>query len=65
MPRNNELLEERNALIYSRYKELYDINFLRHDKVLEKLSSEYFLREKTIERIVFKVKATPKNDKEN
>lgn len=50
--RNNELLKERNNKIYQRYKELYDINFLRHDKVLEMLSKEFYIDPKTIQKII-------------
>lgn len=59
MPRSNELLKKRNLLIYSRYKELYDLNHLRHERVLELLSEEYFLGAKTIEKIVLGVKKQP------
>ncbi len=50
--RNNELLKERNNKIYQRYKELYDINFLRHEKVLELLSKEFYIDPKTIQKII-------------
>ncbi|MEJ7821977.1 MAG: hypothetical protein WKF85_06625 [Chitinophagaceae bacterium] len=50
--RNNELLKERNNKIYQRYKELYDIDFLRHGKVLELLSKEFYIDPKTIQKII-------------
>lgn len=42
MPLNNELREKRNLKIYNRYKELYDLEFLRHERVLKVLSEEFF-----------------------
>ena len=65
MPRNNTLLEKRNKEIYRRYKELYDVNFLRHEKVLEMLANEFYLGERTISVIVFgqKVKPAPIHEK--
>ena len=50
--RNNELLTERNNKIYDRYKELYNIDFLRHAKVLELLSKEFYIDPKTIQKII-------------
>ena len=52
MPKNSALMTLRNEKIYTRYKELYDINFLRHEKVLQSLSTEFYLEAKTIEKIV-------------
>jgi predicted nuclease with TOPRIM domain len=56
MSRNSHLLKERNEKIYKRYKELYDINFLRHTKVLEVLSKEFYIEPKTLEKIVLEQK---------
>lgn len=58
MPRSNELKEKRNLKIYNRYKELYNLSHLRHQRVLELLSEEFFLEEITIERIVLAIKKT-------
>ncbi len=54
--RNNNLLNARNSKIYLRYKELYDIQFLRHEKVLELLSTEFYLGTVSIEKIVLNAK---------
>lgn len=54
--RNNGLLKVRNIKIYQRYKELYDIQFLRHEKVLELLSIEFYLGTVSIEKIVLNAK---------
>jgi hypothetical protein len=56
MARSIDLLKQRNEKIYTRYKELYDINFLRHEKVLEVLSNEFYLENKSIEKIVLSEK---------
>jgi len=58
MPKSIKLLELRNNKIYAKYKELYDINFLRHEKVLEVLSMEFFLTPKSIEKIILSKKKT-------
>lgn len=54
--RNNDLLKVRNSKIYQRYKELYDIEFLRHERVLELLSTEFYLGTVSIEKIVLNAK---------
>lgn len=58
MSRSTPLLVERNKKIFSRYKELYDLNFLRHTRVLELLSQEFYLEQLTIEKIVLANKVT-------
>jgi hypothetical protein len=50
--RNNELLKERNNKIYERYKELYDINHMRHVCVLDKLSKEFYLGTQALSKII-------------
>lgn len=62
MPNRNELQKLRNEKIYNRYKELYDINFLRHEKVVEVLSTEFFLQPQTIQKIIISVKKQPKGE---
>jgi len=52
MSRSTPLLIERNNKIFSRYKELYTSQFLRHTRILELLSQEFYLGELTIEKIV-------------
>ncbi len=59
--RNNDLLNARNSKIYMRYKELYDIQFLRHEKVLELLSIEFYLGTVSIEKIVLNAKKNTSN----
>jgi hypothetical protein len=59
--RNNDLLNARNNKIYVRYKELYDIQFLRHEKVLELLSIEFYLGTVSIEKIVLNAKKNTSN----
>jgi hypothetical protein len=59
--RNNDLLNARNNKIYVRYKELYDIQFLRHEKVLELLSIEFYLGTVSIEKIVLNAKKDTSN----
>lgn len=54
--RNNDLLKVRNSKIYQRYKELYDIEFLRHERVLELLSTEFYVGTVSIEKIVLNAK---------
>jgi hypothetical protein len=61
MARNNDLLTERNIKIYSRYKELYDIKYLRHDRALELLSKEFYIEPKTIEKIILNQKKNKKS----
>lgn len=65
MPRSNELKEKRNRKIYDRYKELYNVNYIQHKRVLELLSEEFFLVEITIERIVLAVKKTTLKHEKN
>ena len=62
MPPRNELLKARNTKIYQRYKELYDINFLRHEKVLELLSKEFYILPTSIGKIVLQEKNSQKTD---
>lgn len=50
--RAGELIKRRNEKIYHRYKELYDINYLRHERVLDLLSDEFFILPKSIQKIV-------------
>jgi len=61
MSRSTPLLKARNCKIYNRYKELYDVNFLRHARVLELLSNEFFLEQLTIEKIVLNQKTEKEN----
>lgn len=63
MPRNKELFKKRNEAIYTKYKQLYQVHFLRHSKILEQLSQEFFLEEITIERIVLGAKKNAVNRK--
>jgi hypothetical protein len=53
MKSKKELLEIRNERIYKRYKELYDIQFLRNEKVCELLSDEFYILPDAISKIVF------------
>jgi hypothetical protein len=57
--RKQELLKKRNQKIYLRYKELYDVKFLRHEKVLEQLSEEFYLLPDAIGKIVVAAKKEP------
>lgn len=57
--RVNGLLEERNQKMFDRYKELYNISFLRHDKVLDILSKEFYLGLQSIEKIIAKGRKKP------
>lgn len=65
--RADELIRKRNEKIYHRYKELYDINYLRHERVLELLVDEFFILPRTLERIVSaeKGKSVQLQSKEN
>lgn len=56
----DELLKIRNEKIYARYKELYDIKFLRHCKVLDILSEEFYLGIVSLEKIVLQSKKSNK-----
>lgn len=53
MPRNNELISERNQRIRNRYEELM-VKYpkWRHDAWLEQLSKEFFLMTSTIQKII-------------
>ena len=59
--RNNDLLNARNSKIYLRYKELYDIQSLRHGKVLELLSNEFYLGTIALQKIVLNAKKNTSN----
>ena len=52
--RVNSLIERRNSDIYSDYKQIYQEQFLRHQRILEILSAKYYLTPQTLEKIVLK-----------
>ena len=64
MARDIQRINDRNAKMYKRYKEMYDVKRIRHDDVLSKLADEFYLDEATINRIIIKVSQEEK-EKEN
>jgi hypothetical protein len=54
MPRNKELINNRNILLKKDFDELYNKKRLRHDDCLEKLSEKYFITKETVIKILFK-----------
>jgi len=62
MPRNKELITNRNILLKKDYEEMYNKKRLRYDDCLEKLSEKYFLTKETVHRILFK---KPKKEAQN
>jgi hypothetical protein len=53
MPRNNDLLSERNERIRNRYKELCQKHpQWRYDAIIDRLVAEFFLTTSTITKII-------------
>ncbi len=57
---HQDRLQERNTKIYDRYKELYDINGLRNERVLEMLSKEFYLGTQQVQKIIISHKKESK-----
>jgi len=50
MPRNKELIKQRNRRLKQRFDHWYHKKRLRYDDVIEKLKDEFFLTSSTIEK---------------
>lgn len=50
--RNSELLAMRNQRIRERFNQLYMVDRIRLDDVMEKLVSEFFISDKTITNVL-------------
>lgn len=50
--RNPDLQEARDNAVNARFRELFEVQRLRHDDVMDTLSSEFFLTQKTVENIL-------------
>lgn len=55
MPRDRQRINDRDAALYAKYKELYDVRRKRYDDVLNELADAFYLMPQTVHKIILEV----------
>lgn len=61
MAKNKVFTEAKNDKLFKRYHQLYEIERIRHDDVLKKLSEEFFVSTERARDIIQMCKSAKKN----